>query len=97
MSKVYAVTFRNRAVAILVIVALLAVGAIMLTVGLALLAGLVVGGTLIGAGVAAYRRLRHGRQAVMPHGLGEHPQLDPSLEVQPSLPSTVQAPRRDDV
>ena len=97
MSKVYAVTFRNRAVAILVIVALIAIGAVLFTVGLALLAGLAIGGTLIGAGIAAYRRLRHGRQAVIRHELGEQPQLDPSLEVQPNRPSTIEAPRQGDV
>jgi hypothetical protein len=97
MPTVVSLSIRNRAAAILFVVVLLALGAVFLTVGLALLAGLAVAGGLIGAGMAAYRMLRGGNRTI--HGRrfdqlnrasdGRISGLDPTLEVSPSRAAIV--------
>ena len=86
MAKVYTVTVRNRAAGIALGVVILGLGAVLLTVGFALLAGLMIAGGVLGTGYAIYRRLRGTRQTLPPtrgHG------LDPQLEVKPTRASVV--------
>ncbi|MDB4874543.1 MAG: hypothetical protein JWM41_989 [Gemmatimonadetes bacterium] len=86
MPKVYSLTIRNRTALALFTIAVLGLGAVFLTVGLALLLGLVVAGGVLGAGVAAYRRLRGGPRQVPRANLDE---LDPALEVKQIAPPVV--------
>jgi hypothetical protein len=91
MTKVYALTIRNRAAAIVFAIAILGLGAVFLTVGLALLAGLAVAGGILGAGFALVRRLRGDRFPQAQAGLGALNGLDPALEVRPASPTTIGA------
>jgi hypothetical protein len=104
MTKVVSLTIRNRAAAILFIAALLALGAVFLTVGLALLAGLALAGGVVGIGMAAYRMLTGGHRRVGERGFGSLSQrtearlsgLDPSLEVSPTRPAVIRPADRVD-
>ena len=60
MAKVYTLTIKNRIAAIVIAIAILGLGAVFFTVGLALLAGLAVAGGAIGAGYGLLRRIRGG-------------------------------------
>ena len=91
MAKVYALTLRNRASIIIFTLLMVALGVIFVTVGLALLAVLAVGGGLLGAGVAAYYRLRRGRQPAGHQQFSQRSGLDPSLEVHATRPAIVEA------
>ncbi len=87
----YSLTVRNRASAVLLAIVVLSLGAVFLTVGLALLLALAAAGGVIALGVAVYRRLRgylpasrrqvHGARTSVNPALD--PDLDPELEVQP--------------
>jgi len=86
MAKVYTVTVRNRAAGIALVVVILGLGAVLLTVGFALLAGLTIAGGVLGTGYAIYRRLRCTRQTLptsRAHG------LDPQLEVKATRATVV--------
>jgi len=83
MAKVYSLTIRNRAVAFVIVIAVLGLGAVFLTIGLAVLAGLAVAGGLIGTGFAIARRLRRGGRAARYSVPSQRVGLDPALEVQP--------------
>jgi hypothetical protein len=95
MIKVYSLSVRNRPAAALLGVCVIALGAVFLTLGFALLLGLVVAGGIIGAGVAGYRFLRGGARAPnhgfarvnldqLPGGISNLGSgLDPTLEVKP--------------
>ena len=96
MAKMYALTVRNRVAGAVLAVAILGLGAVLLTVGFALLLALVVAGAVLGTGVAIYRRLRGGRGPVRMNldelisrsstpGSG----LDPTLEVKAIQPAIV--------
>jgi hypothetical protein len=78
--RVYTLSVRNRAVATLLVLAAIGLGVAFLAIGFAVLAGLAVGGAVLGTGAAIYNRLR-GRQptTIAP----SEPSLDPSLEVFP--------------
>lgn len=79
--KVYALTVRNRVVALLFGLAVLGVGAALFVVGLAVLAVLALAGALLATGVAVYYRLR-GRDRALRHASGRRAAgLDPALEV----------------
>ncbi len=106
MIKLYSLSVRNRPAAALLGVGVISVGAVLLTLGFALLLGLVVAGGIIGAGVAGYRMLRGGVR-VPNHGFArvEFDQLargisnlgsglDPTLEVKPVTTAIVR-PRDD--
>jgi hypothetical protein len=81
--KVYSLTVRNRFTATLVALAVLGVGAALLTVGLMLLAGLAVAGGVLGTGIVLYHRLR-GTRPTLPRSMAwREVSLDPSLEVFP--------------
>ena len=56
--KVIRLTIENRFVAILLTILIVALGVTLLTVGVALLAGLAITGVVVGTGAALYRRLR---------------------------------------
>ena len=88
MSKVYSLTIQNRAAAIVFAIVILGLGAVFLTVGLALLAGLAVAGGVLGAGYTLVHRLRGGRPVVGQPAAGQ-PRLDPALEVHPTRPVIV--------
>ncbi len=102
MTRVVSISIRNRAIALLVLLALVGLGVVMLTVGLALLSGLTIAGGVIGAGIAAYRALRGGRGAIGGRSRGAQfgsagqrlTGLDPSLEVR-SVGTTVVKPAHD--
>jgi hypothetical protein len=96
MMRVYSLSVRNRAAATVVGVAALGLGAVFLTLGFALLLGLVAAGVVVGAGVAGYRMLRGSRGLPKRsfdqyHSLdGERDAaLDPSLEVKPPVRAIV--------
>jgi hypothetical protein len=100
MAKVYSLTVRNRAAAALLGVGVIALGAVFLTLGFALLLGLVVAGGVLGAGVAAYRLLRGGKSSPRHFSQIDLDQLtrmhsasgaglDPSLEVKPTIKAIV--------
>jgi hypothetical protein len=95
MAKVYSLTIRNRAAAVVIAIAILGLGAVFLTVGLALLAGLAVAGGVLGAGYALVHRLRGTRLGTPQSLAAMRDSLDPSLEIQPVRPAVV-APRKDD-
>ena len=89
MSRAYTLTIRNRVAAVLIALAILGLGAVFLTVGLALLAGLAVTGGILGAGYALVRRLR-GKGSGVAGSIPEQPgELDPMLEVRPAQPAIV--------
>lgn len=94
--KVVRLTIRNRAVALLAAILILALGATFLTVGIALLAGLVLAGTVVGAGAIIYRRLVGRPNPHSGQRLSGSGRLDPRLEVQPSQPPTIAAPKDAD-
>ena len=79
--KVYSMTLKNRFAATLVVLGLVGLGAAVLFVGFAVLAGLAVTGAVVGTGMSLYNRLR-GRK---PEAFQPYRQvgLDPSLEVFP--------------
>ncbi len=82
MAKMYSLTIRNRAAAVALAAVVIGVGAVMLTVGLALLAGLVLAGGVLGAGFGIYNRLRGRRPGALPPRAGQQwSGLDPSLEI----------------
>jgi len=85
MAKMYALTVRNRAAGIALAVVVLGLGAVLLTVGFALLASLMIAGGVLGTGYAIYRRLRGARQTLPSRGHG----LDPQLEVKPTRAAVV--------
>lgn len=93
MAKMYSVTIRNRLAGTVFALGIVGVGALLLTIGFALLAALVVAGGVIGVGARVYRMLRGGRQA-FPH-VGNRTDriadsgLDPALEVRPDQPAIV--------
>jgi hypothetical protein len=89
MPKVYSLTVRNRAIAAVLAIGVLGVGAVLVTIGLALLVGLVVGGLVLGTGYAAYLRLRRGRRLGARQRFGQSGDLDPALEVRSSTPAIV--------
>ena len=89
MAKVYTLTIQNRVAAIVVAVAILGLGAVFLTVGLALLAGLAVTGGILGAGYALVRRIRGDRLSGHQPRVGAINGLDPALEVRPAAPTTI--------
>ena len=90
MAKLYTLTIRNRAAIAIFAVGVFVLGAIFLTVGLALLAGLAVAGGVLGAGYAAVRRLRGGRgQPIARSTLAQDGALDPALEIRPVRPAIV--------
>ena len=91
MSKVYGLTFRNRTIALLFLVLALGLGVIFVTIGFALLAALAIGGTVIGTGVALYRRLRGGAHVETDQRLSAGQDLDPSLEISPQRPTIVRS------
>ena len=101
MGKMYSLTVRNRAAGAVFAVAILGLGAVFLTVGLALLLALVVAGAALGAGVSFYRRLRGGSSASRMK-LGEMGAsapnrvagLDPAMEIQATRPAIV-SPRNE--
>ena len=74
-------------------VVILGVGAVVLTVGFALLAGLAIAGGVLGTGYAIYRRLRGTRQTLPPSGAHG---LDPQLEVKPTRATVVRPLRPPD-
>ena len=80
--QVYTFSTKNRLVALLAALVVLGVGAALLFVGLALLAGVAVVGGLLGTGLLAYRALRGERQSTL-RGGPAWTTLDPSLEVFP--------------
>lgn len=77
--KVYALTVRNRFIAMLAILGLIGLGAAVVFVGFTLFLGLAAAGTLVGAGMSIYHRLR-GRPV---ESLPRPGRLDPRLEVFP--------------
>ena len=68
---------------LLIALAALALGGVLLTLGVFLLAGLAIAGAVAGGGVLLYRRIRHalrgGRTAT------RHLELDPSKELAPAM------------
>jgi hypothetical protein len=108
MVKVYSLSIRNRAAATLLGVAVLALGAVFLTLGFALLLGLVIAGGVIGAGVAGYRLLRGGAGRGAPRATASvnfdqygansrlDAGLDPALEVKPVAKAIVRPREEND-
>ena len=95
MAKVYTLTIQNRIAAIVIAIAILGLGAVFLTVGLALLAGLAFGGGVIAAGYSLVRRIRGGptpNRGSIPVARDE---LNPMLEVQPTRPAIVRPAEND--
>ena len=99
----YSLTIRNRAAGVVFAVAVLALGAVFLTVGFALLLALVVAGGVLGTGIAVYRRLRGGRGAPSMtineiHSGSWRPdsQLDPMLEIKPAKPAAIRPRNEND-
>jgi hypothetical protein len=89
VAKLYTLTIRNRVAALVVVIALLGLGAVFLTVGLALLAGLAVGGGLLGAGYGLVRRLRGAPSRAVGSIHRSADDLNPMLEVRPERPAIV--------
>jgi hypothetical protein len=87
-TRSYRLVVRNKPAVIALAGVVVLVGGALLAMGLALLAGLVVAGVVVGTGAALVRRLR-GRDT-LPRGVGAHAELDPADEV--FLPRT----RRED-
>ena len=101
MAKIYSLSLRNRAAATLFGVGIVALGAVFLTLGFALLLGLVAAGGIIGAGMAGYRLLRGSRgepRATARIDFGTLSQgapntqsgLDPALEVRPAAKAVIE-------
>jgi hypothetical protein len=88
--RVYALTVRNRFVATLAILGLIGLGAAVVAVGFTLFLGLAAAGTLVGAGMSIYNRMR-GRSV---NSLPRVRELDPTLEVFPER-RTLAAPEAD--
>jgi hypothetical protein len=82
MIRIHGLNIRSRPAAIALAAAALAVGAVFVAFGVLLLLGLAVLGTVVGAGVLAFRSLtgRGTEPLRTPHA---DPELDPSLEVFP--------------
>lgn len=78
--QVYTFSTKNKVVALLAGLVVLGAGAALLLLGLALLAGVAVVGSVLGVGIVAYRALR-GRPAVPLQRSPSASGLDPSLEV----------------
>jgi hypothetical protein len=84
--KVYSLTLRNRFAATLLLLGLIGLGAAVLFVGFALLAGLAAAGAIVGTTTAIYSRLR-GRNSMPPNVIGANTSgLDPALEVFATTP-----------
>ena len=92
MEKVYTMTVRNRVAVAGFSILIVAMGVILVTFGMALLAGLAVTGAVVGAGAALYRRLFRRPDNEAAQRLSARGSLDPSLEVQPSRPPMVAPP-----
>ena len=95
MAQVYTLTIRNRVAAIGFAVVILGLGAVFLTFGLALLAGLAVAGGVLGAGYGIVRRLRGGSRESLESRGARSRDLDPMLEIEPERPAIV-SPRQND-
>ena len=91
--KVIRLTIENRAAAVLLTILIVGLGVTLLTVGMALLAGLAITGAVVGAGTAIYRRLRGKANPLSGQRLGSREPLDPALEVRPTRPASI-APLR---
>ena len=94
--KVVRLTIENRAVAILLTILIVALGVTLLTVGMALLAGLALTGAVVGVGTAVYRRLRGKADPLSREELSPGTRLDPSLEVKPARPPSIAPPGTPD-
>jgi hypothetical protein len=94
--KVIRFTIQNRAAALLFAILILGLGVILLTVGVALIAGLAITGALIGTGIALYRRLRGKPDLLSGQWVSSDARLDPSLEVQPTRLPTLEPPKGPD-
>ena len=94
--KVVRLTIENRLVAILLTILIVALGVTLLTVGMALLAGLAITGAVVGTGAAIYRRLRGKSDPLSGQRLSSAAGLDPSLEVRPTRPPTIETPSSPD-
>jgi hypothetical protein len=77
--RVYALSVRNRFVATLAVLGLIGLGAAVVFVGFTLFLGLAAAGTVIGAGMSIYNRIRGRSAAPLPR----QTMLDPRLEVFP--------------
>ena len=64
MPRVYSLTVKNRLAAAAFAAAIIGLGVVFLTVGVALLAALAAVGLVVGTGMGIYRRLRGGRPAL---------------------------------
>ena len=95
MSRAYSLTIRNRAAAVVVGVAVVGLGVVFLTVGVAILAGLAVAGGLIGTGFALVRRLGGAKSDARSVVAGDRVGLDPALEIQPKRPAIVATVEND--
>jgi hypothetical protein len=95
VAKVYTLTIQNRIAAIVIAIAILGLGAVFLTVGLALLAGLAVAGGAIAAGYSLVRRIRGGGASDLRSIPVVREELNPGLEVQPIRPAIVSPARND--
>lgn len=83
-------TLKNRFAATLLVLGLIGLGAAVLFVGFAVLAGLAVTGAVVGTSMSIYNRIR-GRKPEVLQPVRQAPGLDPSLEVFPQrreLPSS---------
>ena len=89
MEKVYGMTFRNRAAVAGFSILIVAMGVILVTFGMALIAALTVTGVLVGAGATIYRRFARRSENSAGQRLSDRGSLDPSLEVQPTQPPTI--------
>jgi hypothetical protein len=87
--RLYTLTIKNRVAAVAIAIAVLGLGAVFLTVGLALLAGLAVAGGVLGAGYSLVRRLRGDKSAVAGSVEGQIGDLNPMLEVRATRPAIV--------
>ena len=95
MSRAYILTIRNRAAAVLIGVAVVGLGVVFLTVGVAILAGLAVAGGLIGTAFALVRRLSGAKSDARRFVASDRVGLDPSLEIQPKRPAIVATVEND--
>jgi hypothetical protein len=75
----YRLTVRNKPAAIALAGVAVIVGGALLAMGLAVIAGLVVAGVVVGTGAMLFRRLQ-GR-AELPRRSAAHAELDPAKEV----------------
>ena len=93
MIRIYGLNVRSRPAAIALAAAALALGAVFVAFGVVLLVGLAAVGTLVGAGLLAFRALI-GRGAGRLRSSRFEIDLDPSLEVFPSQ-SAAQPPAHE--